>query len=247
VDLNMIANANYYLPHITVEVRTAGELYQAASNFPDQDEAISLYVSAAEQGDIDAIFFLMSRHGENIKTVINEQQTFDFCASAADLGNVRAQLLMGYFFLFGIGVEQDHSRGAAFFSLAAEQGDAEAQCTLGDCYQCGSGVDMDDTTAIKYFTLAANQGNADAQYNLGLCYRLGLGVDRNCNTAVEFLTSAAKQGNVDAQAELGYYYTYSDNKDPVKAVKYWKLSVDQESSSHITEDLKKNVQLLNKC
>ncbi len=120
----------------------------------------------------------------------------------AELGNPRAQTVLGYRYLVGKGGAKDARQAADWFRKAADQGNAEAQNWLGYLYETGTGVQKSYVEAARWYRLAAEQGNADAQKNLGLMYRRGKGVEKNGHEGVKWLRKAAAQGNKEAQRAL---------------------------------------------
>ena len=120
----------------------------------------------------------------------------------AELGNAKAQALMGYLYKDGKGVRRDLAEAAKWFGMAALQGDAEAQDWFGYLYETGQGVPQDYREAVRWYQMAAEQGNADAQKNLGLMYANGKGVAQSSQDAVMWLKKAAAQGNGEALRAL---------------------------------------------
>lgn len=95
---------------------------------------------------------------------------------AANQGDARAQLNLGYMYQTGKDVPQDDAQAAAWFRKAAEQGNAEAEYVLGGLYYEGHGVARDLAQATSWYRKAADQGNASAQVTLGVAYLTGEGV-----------------------------------------------------------------------
>ena len=120
----------------------------------------------------------------------------------AELGNAKAQALMGYLYKDGKGVRKDLAEAAKWFGRAALQGDAEAQDWFGYLYETGQGVPQDYGEAARWYRMAAEQGNADAQKNLGLMYANGKGVAQSSQDAEMWLKKAAAQGNGEAARAL---------------------------------------------
>jgi hypothetical protein len=120
----------------------------------------------------------------------------------AELGNAKAQTLLGYLYRDGKGVRKDLAGAAKWFGRAALQGDAEAQDWFGYLYETGQGVPQDYREAARWYRMAAEQGNADAQKNLGLMYANGKGVAQSSQDAEMWLKKAAAQGNGEAVRTL---------------------------------------------
>jgi TPR repeat protein len=121
----------------------------------------------------------------------------------AEQGNVNAQAILGYMYVFGQGVVEDDKEAVRWYRLAADQGHAKAQANLGYMYDFGQGVVEDDKEAVRWYRLAADQGHAKAQANLGNMYRFGKGVVEDHKVAVLWYRLAADQGHAKAQDSLG--------------------------------------------
>ena len=76
----------------------------------------------------------------------------------AESGNSDAQVLMGYLYKTGRGVEADRQQSARWYRMAAEQGDPNAQYELGLLYELGSGVAADYDEAEYWYGRAIEQG-----------------------------------------------------------------------------------------
>jgi TPR repeat protein len=122
------------------------------------------------------------------------------------LGDVEAQLELGFRYMNGDGVEQNDSKCYEWFEKAAFSGNAKGQYQVGVCYTDGRGVDENLEEAIKWFEMSANQGFAMAQYKTAMCYIGGRGTPRDESRGIFWVTKAAEGGNVDAQCFLANCY-----------------------------------------
>jgi len=131
-------------------------------------------------------------------------QSFEDTLRLAEEGNADAQGNLGYMYVTGEGVPQDHAEAVRWYRLAADQGLAEAQSMLGMLYYYGLlGVPEDNVEAVKWYRLAADQGLAEAQYNLGVSYYDG---PQNYAEAEKWFRLAAGQGFANANFNLGVMY-----------------------------------------
>lgn len=121
------------------------------------------------------------------------------CILAANLGDVRAQNLVGILFEKGVCVAQDYNEAIKYLREAAEQGYAKAQYNLGIMYDDGIGVLQDHKEAVNWFRKSAEQGIEAAQFQMGIKYYTGDGVDRNIPLSIKWFDRAAKQGNKKAK------------------------------------------------
>jgi TPR repeat protein len=101
----------------------------------------------------------VSTHQVNRKPVI----------AAAEFGNRRAQVRLGFMYATGRGVPQNHILAAYWYRRGAEQGEAAAQHLLGLAYDKGQGVPIDRVLAYMWLNLAAAATLRDVhEYNVRL-------------------------------------------------------------------------------
>ena len=87
--------------------------------------------------------------------------------SAAEQGNLEAQLRLGYVYHRGsMGVAYDDAESAKWWRRAAEQGHAIAQTNIGLAYRFGQGVTKDPVLALMWLNLSAAQGYKGAAEEL---------------------------------------------------------------------------------
>lgn len=77
--------------------------------------------------------------------------------------NSGARVTLGNLYYLGLGVEQNFSVSARYYSEAAFAGSTAAQVNLGHLYSSGMGVDQDTTLAFAWFNLANRNGSQIAQ------------------------------------------------------------------------------------
>jgi TPR repeat protein len=88
------------------------------------------------------------------------KRRFEADLKAAQRGDAKAQVNLGYAFHFGQGVASDPAQAVKWFRQAADQGNSDGQRALGYCYQDGTGVAKDEISAFAYWSLA---GAKDAE------------------------------------------------------------------------------------
>jgi len=113
----------------------------------------------------------------------------------AELGNEKAQYLLGCCYNGEQGLERNPAEAAKWWAKAAAKGLADAQYCLGLSYYMGQGVPRDPVEAANWWKKAADQDHADAQYFLALSYRAGVGVPKSTPMASYWLGRSASQGN----------------------------------------------------
>ena len=183
-------------PDISIEP-VSGSLMEAERAYAEGHfaEAIKLYTSLAEQGNVEAQLILGSMY--DIGRVVPQDYTeaLKWYLLAAKQGDVRAQSKLGSMYDIGLGVRQDSIEAVKWWRLAAEKGDSYAQLNLGAKYDHGRGVPKDFTEAVKWYRLAAEQGNVFAQEKLGWKYLLGEGVPQDDVLAHMWISIAAANDN----------------------------------------------------
>lgn len=161
---------------------------------------------------------------------------------AAEDGNSKAQLSLGYMYENGEQVEVDKVEAARWYRMAAQSGEVGAMISLGILYQDGDGVGRDLTEAAIWFKKAAGAGNADAQQTLGYMYENGAGVVQDVAEAARWYERAASQGKVAAQNNLGRLYQLGSGvaQDLDKAI-YWYEKAAAQGSEAARNNLDKLV------
>jgi hypothetical protein len=137
---------------------------------------------------------------------------------SADLGDPRAQSLMGLMYYNGRGVERDEREAMKWFRSAAEQGDSIAQLYVGLMFAEGKTVPQDYSEAARWYQIAANRGNPEAQYNLGILYATGDGLPQDNVLAHMWFNLAAAQLNSSIARDRA-----TGNRDSVEK----KMTTDQ--------------------
>jgi len=122
--------------------------------------------------------------------------------SAAQQGDIRAQLNLGEMYERGGFVARDLKEAVRWYQLAAQQGAVNAQLNLGKIYELGQGVAQDYKEALRWFQLAARQGSPNGQFNLGFMYESGRGVAQDYKEAVRWYRLAVAQGDQNAKRQL---------------------------------------------
>jgi len=154
---------------------------------------------------------------------------FNDIKSLAESGDILAQVIIGYMYEDGSGVEQDYAEAVKWYRKAAKQKNANAQCSLSYMYAYGYGVAQDYAEAFKWFRKAAEQGDAIGQSNLGYMYDNGHGIEQDKAKAVEWYRKAAEQGDARGQDNLGdmYYHGRGAAQDYAEAVKWYRKAAEQ--------------------
>ena len=70
---------------------------------------------------------------------------------------------LGYMYVRGFGVKQDHTEAVRWWRKAADRGNAPAMNNLGIMYEEGLGVKQDSAEARQWYQKAAAKGYAGAK------------------------------------------------------------------------------------
>ena len=109
--------------------------------------------------------------------------------AATQHDDCESQYFLGVCYLFGKGVEKNHSAAFEWFKKAADKNNVDALNALGYCYAKGIGTTVDYYKAADCFrqiisiSFHSHSNPEKAYYNLGRCYELGYGVEKNNDLA----------------------------------------------------------------
>lgn len=149
----------------------------------------------------------------------------------AEEGNLDAQLVLGYVYLYGEnGVQQDFDKAFHYYELAAAQNDSVALNNLGSLYFNGIGTAVDYRKATELFAQAAQNGSDDAAVNLAFIYLSGDSGRKHAKEAVKLFEKAANNGNNTAKFMWGYanYQGFGMPKNYYKAIEMIRQAAEAE-------------------
>ncbi len=149
---------------------------------------------------------------------VQAAKQIDLWLRAADMGDARAQVLVGNY-LNVQNPKQNRAAALALFHQAADQDEPEGMYMIG-CY-CGRTVERDRVELANWFRKAAERGCPRAQYQLGLCFKWGTGVKKDEKEALEWIRKSADQDFIAGVSMLGQFLAdgFGATKDEVEAVK----------------------------
>ena len=136
---------------------------------------------------------------------------------SAALKHPGAEGRLGYMYYIAIGVAQNFTTAAAYFTRSSDQGYAFGQYWLGKLYRNGDGVMQSDAEALRLYGLAAAQGEMESQQSLGYMYSNGQGVAEDKVAALSWYLQAARQGFAKAQYNAGLLLTNGQGGVPQDA------------------------------
>lgn len=149
-------------------------------------------------------------YDEGLPSEQDIEEAVAWLRKVAALGEVQAQLWLGWMHQFGRGLRKDHTKAVEWYLKAAALGSSEAQRHLGHAYYYGLGVPKDHTKAMELYRKAAGQGDVESQLTLGWRYSRysdGMGLPKEyAEAAISYYRKAAEQGSSRAQYLLGQMY-----------------------------------------
>lgn len=180
------------LPGITTAnetvLSTAQKYYYGVGAPKNFYRAFKLYLKAAEEGNLDAMFIVGGMYMQGQGTSINEAEAFKWLYKAAINGrsSKESERILAQSFIRGRNVPQNYDEALYWYERAAKGGDAEAQSELGYLYFSGKMVGQNFKKAYYWFEIAAKNNYPQAQYNMGILWYTGNGVP-----AIDFVKAYA--------------------------------------------------------
>lgn len=158
---------------------TAQKYYYGYDAPRNLNKAFSLYLQAAEKGNVDAMFIVGGMYMQGQGTTVNTAEAFRWLYNAAINGrsSKESERILAEFFVTGQNVPQNYEEALHWYELAANRGDPEAQSETGYFYFTGKLGKKDYQKAAYWFERAARSGYPLAQYNMGILWYSGNGVD----------------------------------------------------------------------
>lgn len=121
---------------------------------------------------------------------------------AAEHNNPVARYILGYKFMYGIGVEKNLPTAFTLFDKSYNGGYIDAAYYLGYFYEEGIVVKEDKHIAHNYYVLLARTKHAGGFYALGVLYATGEGASQNIKKATELFEAARELGHPEANKAL---------------------------------------------
>ena len=167
---------------------------RAAALVGDYNTAHAEWLPLAEQGHIDAQFYIGLLNSNQLIDQALQEQAVRWYLLAANNGHVDAQFNLGIKYDKGIGVEQSDTEAFNWYFKAAKSGHPEAQFNLANTYRDGRGVEANMERAVTLYKAASFNGVPQAQANLALSLHLGSGVEQD-NVMAYVWASVASEGD----------------------------------------------------
>ena len=170
--------------------------WKAFSEFRKKNyiEAKKFFKKAAEQGHVDAQYYLGRCYEEGKGVSKNLSEAKKWYQKAVDQGSTKAQ------YILDILNEKDEGRleyiteAKNTYIKEAEQWDTYDQYDIGFSYENDGVISNTLTDIINTYIKEAEQGDKYAQYKLGLSYQFGVGVSKKLSEAIKWYKKSADQG-----------------------------------------------------
>lgn len=145
--------------------------------------------------------------------------SFTNVLSAAQGGDVQAQVRVGEAYAEGTASPRDYREAMKWLQTASSQGSLEANAWMGNLYLLGRGVPRDVNRAAALIQPAAAANNPVGLRFLGLMYETGQGVPRDYLQAAEIYSKAVAQQDANSCDRLGILYLHGlgVRRDPAQA------------------------------
>lgn len=141
---------------------------------------------------------LESLTGQHVREDPNK--SFLLNMQAAESGMRDAVLAMGWFYLNGVGVQQDTEQARRWYKKSARQGDSRAMFSLGQmAYD-----ELDYMDAEVWFRRASDKGHARSLFWLGKLFWRGDGVFEDRKQAMALFQKAAANKVAEAKRVLRF-------------------------------------------
>lgn len=187
--------------------------HEAATTGDDYTRARELYEQAADQGEIEALYYLaiMYRDGDGISSDLKRaQELFEkflrAVRAAAASGDSAACLRLGKLLQYGDGVLQNEAEAVKWIAKAALLDLPDAQFHLSRLYAFGwCGLEQDSSTADVWLSKAVEAGHPEALYTKGIEQANLFLSSRDRLTLVaaqKWLELAAQAGYIEAKSVL---------------------------------------------
>ena len=164
----------------------------AAAQADDYTTAHNEWLPLAEQGDVNAQFYLGLLHSKQLIGQASEQQAVKWYLLAANNDHVNAQFNIGIKYDKGVGVEQSAIQAFSWYFKAANNGHPEAQFNVANMYRDGRGVEHSNEQAATWYKASSINNLPQAQANLALVLHLGIGIEKDLTMAYVWATLASE-------------------------------------------------------
>jgi len=166
----------------------------------DPDEAVKWWERAAEQSNLHALEMLVEHYRKTNDHIAQIKWT----RLAAEAGVLRGQVMLGWYYQRGVGLERDTDLAIKWYSLAAERGDPLAYTNLATIYEGRQKGDPQDLAkAYDLHIKAIELGSTDGLRHLTWLIRHDKGSREDRSRGFDVVLQEAKKGIPVAQLYAG--------------------------------------------
>ena len=164
------------------------DLGQSYYQSGDYKKAIKWYISAAEQGNVEAQYTVATMYYEGLGVDrIDYEQARVWYEAAAKNNHAAAQCALGIIYQEGKGIPSDIRIAREYYVKASEKNNGLAQFRLAEIKMQGIQVQQDVPGAIELYELAGKYGYLPAYLKLGKIYAQGFkDIPKDGTTALNY-------------------------------------------------------------
>lgn len=175
------------------------------------EEALALFLSAYEDGDLAAI----NDAGVVYERTKEFEKAKECYMTFASLGNEVSMYNLANFYRNGIAVNRNPLFAAKLYLKAARKGYSEGYFKLAEMLLYGEGLKVNVKKAFEYlkqgYKLEKQNGNSDCTVELGCYYEFGRAVKKSERMAAKYYKEAAEKNCATAMYNLAYSYKRKKN------------------------------------
>ena len=201
-------------------------------------DSLNRLQSLANQGLADKQYELGCLYYDRYDNVVKKDSAMGiyWFVKAAENGNLKAQIKLGFCYGLGEGVKRDDVQGHYWLTKAAEQGDTLAMKSVADDFRNGKGVEKDYSKAVDWYQKAVNNGSTGVFVQLGNCYYFGgPGLVKDYERAIYWykkaLNSIHRKQALRLIGNCYYYGGHGVEKDYSKAITWYQLAANAPNNS----------------
>lgn len=192
-------------------------------------ETLAWVRKSAEQNFVPAMGTLSTFYCEGIGVPKTPEKGFEWAQKTYALDPQKGSNVLGFCFLFGIGVRKDSRRAVSLFEEGTHSEDpftkSISKSNLAYCFILGDGVRKDRERAFSLLQ-ECDLNVPQSAATLAYCYMYGIGTTRDFVRAKELLEKSAEAGCAEAVSTLGvlYYRGWGVKKDTKRALELFQLA-----------------------
>ena len=186
---------------------------------PYLEKASSMFMGAARQGNVEAMYGLSKTYSERNDNVFRTDSAFVWLTKAVAAGNADALYKMYEVYTFGLmSVKRDNKLANRYFEKALSKGSAEI-------YKKKYLQTKDEAERFKYVKLLAEKGEPWGLSGLAEAYLKGIFVPRDTKKALDYFESNRMYSYLDS-----YYLSIGDSAKYI-----WTLARMMSNGNRIAE------------